>query len=140
MISLDANIIIYSLNNNSEFAKPSQKILEKAASEGAVVSTILYTEVLAVSNDKFISDIVMIENFLDGLLGVSYMPVSTEIAQMAAKLLRENAPALRIADAIHLATAVESGADEFWTNDYKLQKIKVPNTKIKLLRAATVDT
>ncbi len=75
----------------------------------------------------------MIKDFLDGLLGVSYLAVTIEIAQMAAKLLRENAPGLRIADAVHLATAVESGAQEFWTNDNKLKKKELPGTHIKLL-------
>ncbi len=133
MISLDANIIIYSLNNDPDFAKSSQAILKRAATEGAVVSTLLYTEVLAVSDKKRVKDITMIKDFLDGLLGVSYLAVTREIAQMAAKLLRENAPGLRIADAVHLATAVESGAQEFWTNDNKLKKIELPGTHIKLL-------
>lgn len=133
MISLDANIIIYSLNNDPDFAKPAQAVLLRAARQGATVSTVLYTEVLAVSDQKRISDIAMIKDFMDGLLGTSYLAVTAEIAQLAAKLLHENSPALRIADAIHLATASTSGAQEFWTIDRKLKNIQLPATKVKLL-------
>ncbi|QQS34365.1 MAG: type II toxin-antitoxin system VapC family toxin [Acidobacteriota bacterium] len=54
--------------------------------------------------------------------GISVLPV-TNIVFTEAAILRANNPNLKTPDAIHLASAIQNGCDEFWTNDERLSTL-----------------
>ncbi|MGI6457687.1 MAG: type II toxin-antitoxin system VapC family toxin [bacterium] len=51
---------------------------------------------------------------------VTYIPVTQKVFDLATEFRAEQN--IKTPDALHLATAVVSGCQEFWTNDLKLQK------------------
>jgi uncharacterized protein len=50
------------------------------------------------------------------------LPIEREVFRRAAQL-RADFAGLKTPDAIHLATALHYGSDEFWTNDNRLNHI-----------------
>ena len=52
---------------------------------------------------------------------------------MRAAQLRADFPSVKTPDAIHLATALHYGCDEFWTNDDRLAKVAPALAKNKLM-------
>jgi predicted nucleic acid-binding protein len=75
-----------------------------------------------------------VEVLLRQLRGLRWLAVSQPIALKAAELMRQYPKKLRLADAVHVATAAEANAEEFWTNDHALAKISISALKIKTLR------
>lgn len=132
LIAFDTNIAIYAVNNHPEFSEPSVKVIERAEALGCSLSVIMSTELLCFPRPGDHESIAQIEEFLQSFRNTSFTDYSVAIARQAAKILRQYR-SLRLADAVHLATAVEAGVTEFWTNDQKLAKIQLPSTKIKLL-------
>ncbi|HEV2352656.1 MAG TPA: PIN domain-containing protein, partial [Puia sp.] len=65
---------------------------------------------------------------------ISYLDVTTEIADKAAELSTKAGDKLKNIDSIHLATALSANADTFWTNDHELASVKVEGLEIKSLR------
>ncbi len=130
-ISVDSNIFIYVFNADEAFVQHATNVLEKAEQQGAVVTVLLLTEMLhgALGVPK---DEELIHDYLQAFRNLTFVPVSPSIATAAGKLLGRY-PALRIGDAIHLATAAEAGADEFWTNDRKLKKIVIKGLRVRML-------
>lgn len=119
MIAYDANILIYFLENNSEFRGIAEKIIRHA--DGTVVSVLIYQEVLtgvALNGDA--EQLAATSLFLENLPRTVYVPVSYQITQKAIELTRMCGRKLRSYDAIHLATALEHGAEAFYTNDQDL--------------------
>ncbi len=51
---------------------------------------------------------------------VRCLPMPREVYDLATELRAEHR--LKTPDALHLATAIEAGCDEFWTNDRRLVK------------------
>jgi len=49
-----------------------------------------------------------------------YAPASRPVFNLATELRAQHG--LRTPDALHLATAIHAGCDEFWTNDRRLEK------------------
>lgn len=64
---------------------------------------------------------------------ITFVPVSQLIADRVAELIASNGARLKNIDALHLATATQVGASEFWTNDFTLAKVTVPGLTIKPL-------
>lgn len=124
IVALDTNIFISALNEKSPKNRQAREVLEqiKDKSDQVLVSVILIEEFFVRvyklkqeketdSNFEFIS--------LGGLCTI--VDVDRNIALTAAKL-RAHYPSLRAPDAIHLASAIESGAKIFITTDRRLPK------------------
>lgn len=136
--ALDANVLIYILDDASPFSPAAQtllKRLEKAAGQ-VYVSVIARTEILhqPYQISSAIGD--QAKRLLDHFDFVVYVEVTKGIADKAAELCALAGAKLKNIDSIHLATALHAGANEFWTNDRELAKVTIEGMAIKLLSNA----
>ncbi len=136
MIAFDSNIVIYAMTGRGEFAQPSRQVLLNATRQGGIASVLLLREVLCKTDPELQHQALQTKHYLVNIRQLSYIPVSLEIAEKAAELIRSHGKALRLTDAIHLQTAHLSGAAEFWTNDKKLAQVQLPGLSICLLKPA----
>ncbi len=133
MIAVDSNILIYALTGRGEFAEASRAILQRASVEGGSASVLLIGEVLCKTDPELDHQIQQATQYVMNLKNITYQPVTSVVAEQAAKLVRNHTGKLRLADAIHLISALSAGAGEFWTNDKKLRTITIPGLRVKLL-------
>ncbi len=131
MIAFDSNVLIYYLEAHSEFGPAARSVLGKASRKGAVVSALLVQEVLsgfALSGPK---NLQLAQQAIAAMDNVKFIPATSEICSKAAELTGRYGKNIYGYDAIHLATAINSAAKEFYTNDHTLIKIgKVGKLKI----------
>lgn len=126
--AFDTNAFIYFLDEGSPFYQQSLTalgLLENADMSG-VVSVLAVTEIRAGIRDP--SSTSLLDEFGDKLQIVA---INRTIAEKAGQL-RQTIRSIRTPDALHLATALECGADYFITNDKDLAKLDV-GIKIILL-------
>jgi len=133
--ALDSNILIYILDDNSPFSKPALDLLKRLENTEASVclSTVARTEILHQPYQISAEIGEKAKRFLSSFGFISFIEVSEDIADKAAKLSAKVGAKLKNIDSIHLATALEKGATEFWTNDHELLKVKVDGISIKSL-------
>lgn len=129
LLALDSNIFLYVLLNQppvSQRARDVLRAIELGESDG-LFSALTYGEVLGEKTDKSLK---IAYQFLDELRNLTCVAVSSNIGKRAGTL-RQLHPLLGLADSVHLATAIEQGADVFMTHDIPLAKIanKVIATK-----------
>ncbi|CAN5384192.1 hypothetical protein BH23ACT3_BH23ACT3_17240 [soil metagenome] len=118
MDAFDADVLIYAAVSGHELGRRVRALfpVEATATSGAVVgigSVLLIPELLTKPmRDRADTEL----EALTALLGrVDLRPVDEAIAELATALGATHR--LRAADAVHLATAVASGADRFITNN-----------------------
>lgn len=129
ILGLDTNIFIRALKKDKFTNEEARNLLEriKEVKPKVFISVLVIEEFLIhiyKYKDKREKEIPAILDFitLEGLCIVT--DVNRQIAMLAAKLRAENS-GLRTPDAIHLATALSSGAKVFITTDRRIpQKIK----------------
>lgn len=118
MDAFDADVLIYAAAPDHQFRGRLQALFERAESGNrlaGVGSVLLLPELLSKpmrhnSNDQI--------DELNGLLArLDLRPVDAQTARFATVLAATYG--LRAADAVHLATAVNAGADRFITNNRK---------------------
>jgi predicted nucleic acid-binding protein len=134
-VALDSNILIYILDDASPFSKPAQELLKRLESTEASVylSTVARTEILHRPYQVSVEIGDKTKQFLSSFGFISFVSVSEEIADKAAELCAKVGAKLKSIDSIHLATALDSGATEFWTNDHELLKVQIHGLVIKSL-------
>jgi predicted nucleic acid-binding protein len=99
----------------------------------ATVSNIAFTECLVQPyKDRDIELEQKTIQLLQHTVGLSLVPVSDTIAKRAARLRADYN--LRTPDALHMATAIESGCEAFLTNDLKLARI----TEIRIIILSSI--
>ena len=125
MIALDTNIFIYWLEDNPDFYTISADIIKKVHSgiQPASCSVLVLSELYNGSPQTL--------DAVSSLPGLSVIDVTTEIAKLAGTLRFKYG--VKVIDALHLASAIASGADEFITNDRPLAAVKIPKLTIRLL-------
>ncbi|MBI4038929.1 PIN domain-containing protein [Candidatus Daviesbacteria bacterium] len=133
-ISLDTNILISALKRNHPKNEAARELIEqiKKIKPFVFISVLVIEEYLIhVYKQKQEKQIPNILNFitLEGLCSV--IDVNRQIAMSAAKL-RVMYLSLRTPDAIHLASAIESGAETFITTDRKIPR-KIGKLTVKVL-------
>ena len=124
-IFFDTTPLIYFLENSTEFSKSvEQKINECIQTRANIFISVLgcgeYLVVPYREKDKdqekrffkFIKD-----------LNIKVTDINLEIMKSAAQL-RAKYKFLKTPDAIQIATAIDIGCDEFYTNDVALKKVK----------------
>ncbi len=130
-VYLDANVFIYAVEAVAEYAVAIETLFGRLE-EGSIVavtSELTLAEVLTKPFEARNLDIARIyEDMLMPSAWLSVLPVERAILIEAARLQSELA--LRLPDAIHVATAVAAGCTAVLSND---RRLRVPAT-IKLLR------
>lgn len=131
-IYLDANCFIYIAEENglfSEHLKPVFASIDNnefyaATSEISLAECLVKTVAL---NDA--NKILVYETALTNSSVLTVLPIYRDVLKKAA-WLRANFPALRLPDAIHLASAILTNCDAVLTNDLRLKD----NSPIPVLR------
>ena len=133
VVALDTNIFISVLSGDELSSQAATQLLKDIRS-GVIMGTcsvLVLGEVI--STGRGLGNAAStVTNFLESF-NLKKIPVDESIATTAGEL-RAKYAALRLPDAIHLATAVQCGADVFVTNDLQLAKVggKVMPTKTLL--------
>lgn len=124
VVALDTNIFILAYNKRSPQGEVAKKLLNKLAKSNSkiFISVIVFEEFLVKiykqGLEKYLADY---ENFLTGGGIYTVVDVNRQIARLAAKI-RADYPSVRAPDAIHIASAIESGVKIFYTTDKRLPK------------------
>lgn len=134
IVGLDTSPFIYFIEKHPDYVniiRPFFKAVKDGKCE-VVTSSITLLETLVHplrQGDKY-----YVEKYRAILLrtkGLKTVPVSTEIAEEAARLRAKHN--VQFADAIEMATAIKGGASFFLTNDLALPSL--PNLKVLTLEA-----
>jgi predicted nucleic acid-binding protein len=126
MILLDTNIYIYFLEKNPEFFESSEKAIKEALQYGVIpLPTITVMEIMSGTDNKKVLNF-----FTEGQFKICDFTLNTAV--LAGKL-RYGHKALKAADAIQIATAMEQKATYFITNDEKLLKLNLKEIEIRNL-------
>jgi predicted nucleic acid-binding protein len=122
-IALDANVLIYLLDADETIGPRAGALLDSMEGAGtdAYFATIGHVEVLA--GPARADDSVTFERTVEEIdsVGLHFVPLTREIAADAAWLRGRDR--MRLADAIHLASARLVGATAFVTNDRRIRSI-----------------
>jgi predicted nucleic acid-binding protein len=136
LVALDTPIWIAFIEQKSAFLAEVNPLFEslKSGRVRVVTSSVGLIEILTgalLRGDELLAR--RTEEVLTGLDGSTVVPVTLEVARHAARL--RAAYGLRTPDAIHLATAVATGAVEFVTTDRRLARVR--EIEIRVLKAAS---
>jgi len=113
--------------------RPLFSLVERGACS-AITSALTLTELLTAplrQGDEALAD--EYRRLLTTFPNLTVVPIETEVAEVAARL--RGRYRIRTPDALHLATAVVTGADAFVTTDARL--FRVTEVEIVPLRAAS---
>lgn len=120
-LAIDSMILIYLLDEHPIYSQKIITILDEA--KQIIISTLIYGEILAGFYKK--QDTQSIEavfSFVATRPNIIIKAFDTNTAITFAKL-RASYPTISPPDCIHLASAIDSQADLFLSNDKKLKKI-----------------
>jgi uncharacterized protein len=123
----DSMLIIYLLEGNPAYSKRVQHLLQRAYERGDSLYTsfLAYGEVLAGAVNSP-EKVVKIQKAMEEM-GFSYLPFDGGAVMPFSKLRAKNK--LKVADAIHLASAASAGIDLFLTGDKQLMGLDVPGVQ-----------
>ena len=123
-IALDSCILIYHLEGDERFAPAAREIIEvlEAGRTRAIISTLALLEIQVAPYRRKAEDLAdSYYALLRQLKNCRWVDMTYEIADRAAQLRAKYR--LATPDAIHVATAIESGAAAFVTNDSDLPEM-----------------
>jgi len=131
VIALDSNIFIYVLEGHRDFGRPAAAVLRQAQNSGSA-SMFVYLELLSapVFRDPKVRNLA--QSFLDNQ-NLIFIELDKNMLIEAAALRARLTPKIGVGDAIHIASAIRAGADEFVTNDNNLLKVKLSHLKLTKL-------
>lgn len=112
MDAFDADVLIYAADLDHELGNRVLELFRPDTRPAGVGSTLLLTEVLVPRTDGRADEIDELGRLLERL---DLRTVDRRIAEAAAILRGKYR--LKTADAVHLATALDAGADRFITNN-----------------------
>lgn len=134
IIALDSNIFMYARNEDDPHHEAAKRLLEKIihTTHKVFVSVMVFEEFLVKIYEKNLDkDLASYEDFLTAGGLITVVDMDRQVARMAAKL-RADSPSLKTPDAIHLASALVSGATLFITGEKRLPR-KIGKLAIKVL-------
>lgn len=129
MLALDSNVFIYILDKHPVFFDAARAVLDEAANETIVISTLVYTESLAKLSGRVFTEA---RQALDALCQrgrMQIVAIDVDLAVAAARL--RSRYQLKTPDAIHIATALQCGASALITNDLSLTKLTLDGLAIR---------
>lgn len=121
-IAVDTNVFIYVLQAHQEYGETAKLILSSYDQDSILASESIFAEIL--SSSVFVNNETAYKRakaFLENA-GITYIATTRQVYIEAAKIRRLR-PAIKLPDAIHLASAWQNGAKVFITNDLKLVKL-----------------
>ena len=123
-IYLDTAPIIYFLENNVEYAQKIQSVIQDNAAFGCAFATSVATniEYLPKPLSEGKQDLVYAFASLKKILNIESIELTEQISMIAVNL-RTKYKGLKALDSIHIASAIASGCDAFFTNDKQLKQI-----------------
>ena len=132
-VALDTNIFSYYFHKHPEFGEISKKLISRLLESNTkiITSNITLAELLSLNAPSSLLKNLKKEILAFPLLEI--IEVSNDIAIKAGGIRREYS--LKLPDAIQLATAIQSNAKAFITNDQRLKKFK--QIKIVLITEIT---
>ena len=131
MIAFDSNIFMYVLDSNGAFGREAQRLLEQGQGDGCA-SELVYAELL--SAPLFVDPMPRkaATDFLDQQRLV-YIRPDREVMLQAAAIRAAAKIKVSLADALHLACALQAGAEVFITNDHDIAKLRIDGLIIQKL-------
>lgn len=134
LIGLDTEFLIYMCEGNPRYLPLCRSVFSRYGDPSdplqAVTSALTLTELLVLPFRDDDSDLISAyTQQLSHQTGMTIIPVGAEVAASAARIRAQHR--LETADAIHLATAVQTGCDAFITNDMDFRGD--PETEIRIL-------
>lgn len=117
-IYLDSCIVIYLIQGTVELQNKLAKVFSDEHEIYISGLTCLECKVLPYRNRE--TSILRLYDDFFMLKEVNILTLETEVFEIAAMLRAKHH--LKTPDAIHLAAALHSECDQFWTNDYKIPK------------------
>lgn len=130
-VALDSSVIVAFLDADDVLHAAADRAIRNYSGDSIEISAVAYAELL-VGAGRGHHARASIGAFIDGLQ-VSILPLDIEIAEVAAEL-RTASAALRLPDALILATAAVSGtAGILVTGDRRLANVTAPGVRIHLL-------
>ena len=132
IIGLDTSIFIYLFEDHPTYRLKAQRLLNKVASgkSEAVFSVIGMIELQTGPKKLGRPDLAVVyQELLTTFPHLEIIGLNEEIVDLTSDLRVKYG--IATPDAIHLATAIQSGAKRFVTNDKRLQKVK--EIKVTLL-------
>lgn len=125
VVALDTSVFIYVLEAHPVYAHPAMALLARIR-DGAwsgVFASVGMIELLTGPKQAGRVDLaVAYERHLAAFPNLEIAPLSERVIWLASDLRAKYG--IRTPDAIHLATALAAGADEFITNDKALRKVQ----------------
>ena len=119
----DTSIFVYSVENNQEFGLICNQLMQGIETNllRAVTSELTLSEAMVFPfRNAHLETQRKYQEIIETSGGLLAVPVLRHILIRAAEL-RAAQPALRTPDAIHLATALETGCEVFLTNDSRIK-------------------
>ncbi len=110
---LDSCVVIYLVEQVEPWWERIDDALSEAVFDRLVISDLVRMECLVGPYRR--GDSTTEDAFLQYFTGCEYAPINAPVFDLAARLRAGHG--LKTPDAIQLATALESGCDELWTND-----------------------
>ena len=119
-VYLDSCVVIYLVEEHPTFAPVVEALLAKTPDIVLHISGLTEMECLVLP--LRMQNQPLIDKFRNWFETVVNLSNQREVFQQASQL-RADHKSLKTPDAIHLATVLHYGCDEFWTNDDRLAKI-----------------
>ena len=123
-IYLDTSPIIYFLENSPDYALKVQSVIQDNAVLGCAFATSVATNIeylpKPISEGKH--DLVYAFSSLKRILSLESIELTEQISMIAVNL-RAKYKGLKVLDSIHIASAIASGCDAFFTNDKQLKQL-----------------
>jgi predicted nucleic acid-binding protein len=125
IVGLDTMVLIYAFEGSGALGQACTTLLRsiEAGEVEAVMSSLVLAELLVRPLRQNRVDVV--ERYLDTLARLPHLvqvPADTAVCRLAAEL-RADAAALRLPDAIHMATAMSQGATALISSDARLRSV-----------------
>ncbi len=118
-VYLDSCIVIYLIENAGSFSELTRRFFANNSSAILYLSPLVRLEVLVKPmRDKAES---LVADYEDFIAAQNSLSMNDSIVDQALQLRVRHG--LKTPDALHLATALHHGCDEFWTNDDRLNKV-----------------
>lgn len=118
-VYLDSCVLIYLVENPHPFGEQARQFLARNHDAVLCVSPLVRMEVLF--KPLRIADAILVADYEDFMLEQRWLSTDDQVFSRALKI--RAAQNLKTPDALHLATALHHGCDEFWTNDERLGQV-----------------